>query len=160
MLKQTTSKIQPVPDARIAIVASRYNQPYVDGMLEAALAVLKKARVRDVEVFRVPGAYEIPVIAATLASRKQGRPEGILCFGLIWQGETTHAQHIGEAVSMALMNLAVETGVTVVHQVLSVATEEQAVARCLTAKTNRGTEAAHTALAMVPALRLAANSTE
>ncbi len=160
MLKPTSSKTRILRDARITVVASLYNQTYVDGMLEAVLAVLKKARVREVEVFRVPGAYEIPVVTATLARRENRRPDGIICLGLIWQGETTHAQHIGEAVSMALMDVAVESGVPVVHQVLSVSTEEQAVARCLTPKTNRGKEAAHTALAMVSTVRAAAGSAE
>lgn len=155
MLEKTSRKLRRVPDARVAIVASLYNQEYVAGMLQAAEAILHKAGVRGVEVIRVPGSYEIPVVAATLARRIQARPEAILCFGLIWQGETTHAQHIGEAVSHALMDIAVETGVAIVHQVLTVATREQAVARCLAAKTNRGMEAAHTALAMVLALRAA-----
>ncbi len=91
--------------------------------------------------FDVPGAFEIPVAVATVARRFERRPDAVICLGLIWQGETTHAQHIGEAVTGALMRLAVETGVPVIHEVLTTATAEQARARCLTPETNRGTEA-------------------
>ena len=74
--------------------------------------------------------------------------KGVVCLGLLWQGETTHAQHIGEAVTDALMHIAVETGVPMIHEVLTVATVGQADARCLAPETNRGTEAARTALDM------------
>lgn len=160
MLKKTTRKIRNSAGARFAIVASRYNEEYVDGMLRVAEAILKRAKAGKIEILRVPGSFEVPVVAATLARRKTGRPDIILCFGVIWQGETTHAQHIGEAVSFALMDIGVETGVPVIHQVLTVATQEQAVARCLTPETNRGAEAAHTALAMVETLRSARKSAE
>lgn len=153
MLTATRKKIRRNSGGRIAIVAARYNQEYVDGMLAAALKVLKKAGVAAPEVLRVPGSYEIPVLAAALARRPVRRPEAIICLGLIWQGETTHAQHIGEAVSTALMDLAMASGVPVIHQVLTVASKKQAKARCLDEETNRGAEGAHTALAMVTALR-------
>lgn len=153
MLKSTRKKVQRGGGARIAIVASLYNQEYVDGMLAAAEKILEKAGVSAVEVHRVPGSYEIPVLAAALARRQARRPDAIICFGLIWQGETTHAQHIGEAVSFALMDLAMESGVPVIHQVLTVSSQKQAKARCLDEETNRGAEGAHTALAMVAALR-------
>jgi len=153
MLKSTKKVVRRRNGGRIAIVASLYNQEYVDGMLAAAERILGEAGVSAIEVHRVPGSYEIPVMAAALARRKARRPQVIICFGLIWQGETTHAQHIGEAVSFALMNLAMESGVPVIHQVLTVSSQDQAKARCLDADTNRGAEGAHTALAMVAALR-------
>ena len=153
MLTSTRKRVRRTSGGRIAIVASLYNQEFVDGMLAAAEKVLEKAGVSTVEVHRVPGSYEIPVMAAALARRKARRPEAIICFGLIWQGETTHAQHIGEAVSFALMDLAIDSGVPVIHQVLTVSSHDQAKARCLDSETNRGAEGAHTALAMVAALR-------
>src|SRR4051794_29529912 len=82
---------------RFAIIASRYNDAYVDGMLRAAEAVFLKAKV-DVEVVRVPGAFEIPVVAAILASGRTGRFEALICLGVILRGATTHAQFIGESV--------------------------------------------------------------
>jgi 6,7-dimethyl-8-ribityllumazine synthase len=137
---------------RVALVASRYNELYVNGMLNAAKEHLEAAGA-VVEAVRVPGAFEIPVTAACLARRTVDRPDAIICLGVIWQGETDHAQHIGGAVTAALMTLQIETGVPCVHEVLTVRTVEQARVRCLEAKTNRGLEAASTALEIGKLLR-------
>ncbi len=137
---------------RVAIVASEYNAIYVDGMLSAALDVLREAGATG-ETFRVPGAFEIPVVAAVLLREPNGRPDAVLCLGLIWQGETDHARQVAGAVTTALMGLQVETGVPCVHEVLTVTSEAQAQARCLDPQTNRGREAATTALRMVRLLR-------
>lgn len=135
-------------------MASLYNQKYVDGLLAGASRVLRQAGLAEPEVFRVPGAFEIPVVAGHLLRRRPAtRPEAILCLGVIWQGETRHADHIGEAITDALMRLQVESGVPCVHEVLAVKNVAQAKARCLSTRTNRGEEAAHTALAMVKLLR-------
>jgi len=149
----SNSPLPPGAGLHFAVVASRYNERYVDGLVNAALAVLERAGAADPELFRVPGAWEIPVVAATLARRERGRPDAILCFGVIWQGETLHASHIGDAVSDALMRLAVETRVPMIHQVLTVSTEAQAAARCLDPATNRGIEGARTALEMAQMVR-------
>jgi 6,7-dimethyl-8-ribityllumazine synthase len=139
-------------EGRFAIVCSEYNRQWTGPMLDAALAGLETAGSRDIEVVRVPGAYEIPVAAATLARRPGPRPDAILCLGLILRGETDHADHVGRAVSRGLMDIALDTGVPCIHEVLTVATEEQAIARCVTPATNRGTEAARTAVAMARVL--------
>ena len=150
---QRASAPKVLPGGRFAIVASRYNARYVDGMLRAAKAELAAAKVESVEIVRVPGSFEIPVATAALARRGERRPEAVICLGLIWQGETTHAQHIGESVTTALMQIAVETGVPVIHEVLTIAKPEQAKVRCLDPETNRGTEAARTALDMARLFR-------
>lgn len=133
---------------RFTVVASQYNLRFVDGLLAGALETLRQASAPEPEVIRVPGSWEIPAVAGVVARRSRGRPDAILCFGLIWQGETLHAQHIGDAVSDALMALSMETGVPVIHQVLTVSSEEQAKARCLDPETHRGVEGARTAIAM------------
>lgn len=133
-----------------AIVASRYNARYVDGMLNAAVRELKRAGAK-VQVVRVPGAYEIPVVAAKL-STLDPRPAAIICLGVILRGETTHAQHIGEAVSQALMQIQITHGVPVIHEVLLLENQQQAEARCLAPKHNRGVEAAQTAMEMARVL--------
>lgn len=129
-----------------AIVASRYNARYVDGMLNAAVRELKRVGAK-VKVVRVPGAYEVPVVAAKLSSLGN-KPAAIICLGVILRGETTHAQHIGEAVSQALMQIQLTHGVPVIHEVLLLENKQQAEARCLDPKHNRGVEAAQTALEM------------
>ena len=149
MLKKSSRKISQKSTAHIAIVASTYNVEFVDGMLGSALCTLEKAGARKVELMRVPGAFEIPVVTAKLARRKRHRPEAIICLGVILRGKTTHADHIGQTVSRLLGQIAMETGVPVIHEVLLLENKTQAKARCMSNKTNRGNEAAHAALAMV-----------
>jgi 6,7-dimethyl-8-ribityllumazine synthase len=157
MLKPVQSKTFNAGKARFAIVASQYNGGYVDAMVQAASEELERAGAKAVQVVRVPGAYEIPIVAARLAragsshgSRITHRPpfSAIICLGVILRGQTVHAAHIGEAVSRALMELQLEHQVPVIHEVLLLENEEQARARCQDPKHNRGREAAQTALAM------------
>ncbi len=158
MLKLLRNRTLRAGDARFAIVASQYNGRYVDAMLRAAKTELKRAGARAVQVVRVPGAYEIPVVAARLARTRAAQaarlaPRAspitvIICLGVILRGQTAHAAHIGEAVSRALMQIQVEYEVPVIHEVLLLENEEQARARCLDRRHNRGAEAAQTALAM------------
>jgi 6,7-dimethyl-8-ribityllumazine synthase len=158
MLKPIKAKTFRAGHARFAIVASQYNGHYVDAMLQGATEELERAGAREVQVVRVPGAYEIPVVAARLArassahasriTHHASRLSAIVCLGVILRGETVHAAHIGEAVSRALMELQLQYEVPVIHEVLLLENEAQAKARCLDPKRNRGREAAQTALAM------------
>ena len=148
MLKRTDKLAKTKVMGPIAIVASAYNAKYVDAMLDASLNVLGENGAGEVELIRVPGAFEIPVAVAKLARRKRKRPIAIICLGLIIRGETTHAEHIGTTVSRLLGEVSVETGVPVIHEVLLLENEAQARKRCINKSTNRGAEAAHTALKM------------
>src|SRR5712691_60542 len=152
-------KTQKPTSGRFVIVASQYNARYVDAMLRAAKSELKRAGVKEIQVLRVPGAYEIPVVAARLARAASPAPHAsrithhdslsaIICLGVILRGETTHAAHIGEAVSLALMRIQLQYEVPVIHEVLLLESEDQARVRCLGKTHNRGAEAAQTALAM------------
>ena len=145
MLKAVKAKSSRKTGGAFAIVASTYNPRYVDAMLRAAKAEILRAGGK-VQIVRVPGAYEIPVVAARLASNS--KLSAIICLGVILRGATTHAQHIGEAVSNALVQIQIEHEVPVIHEVLLLENEQQAKERCLSKTHNRGTEAAQTALEM------------
>lgn len=151
MLKRIAKSSARASGASFAIVASKYNGRYVDAMLKAAQRELKKAGAK-VRVVRVPGAFEVPAVAAALASQDP-KPAGIICFGVIFQGQTSHAQHVGWGVTHALANIQIQHKLPVIHGVFIFEKEEHAKVRCLGRTHNRGTEAAHTALEMAAVMR-------
>jgi 6,7-dimethyl-8-ribityllumazine synthase len=137
---------------RFAIVASEYNRHYVDGLVRFASEELKAiAPQAQVSLVRVPGSYEIPIAVQTVA--KYQKPDAILAFGLIFDGETLHASLIANAVTQALLTISLKESVPVLHEVLVAKNEEQAKTRCLSPDINRGTEAARAAVRIVHALR-------
>jgi 6,7-dimethyl-8-ribityllumazine synthase len=152
MLQIIQSKKIAGHGGNFAIVASRYNTRYVDAMLRAAKAEILRAGGK-VQIVRVPGAYEIPVVAVKLARTASPKFSVIICLGVILRGATTHAQHIGEAVSNALVQIQLQHEVPVIHEVLLLENEQQARERCLDQKHNRGTEAAQTALEMARVMK-------
>ncbi|MDZ4744157.1 MAG: 6,7-dimethyl-8-ribityllumazine synthase [Verrucomicrobiota bacterium] len=145
MLKKNTTP--DLPDARhlrFAIITSIYNAEYVDSMLDAAKTLLEKAGAKKIDIVRVPGAFEIPVAAAICA--RSGKYDAVINLGLIFMGETYHAEHIGTAISQGLMQIALETEVPQIHEVLVCKTPAQAKIRCLNPKFNKGREAAFAAV--------------
>jgi len=128
---------------RFALVVSIFNREYTDALLASAQAALKG---HELKIVRVPGAYEIPLQVQRLARTK--KYTAIIALGVIWQGKTLHALEILRAVTDALMFISLETDVPVIHEVLAVATEAEARARCMGTKLNRGREAAQAALAL------------
>ena len=155
MLKRIKTATPRATGGFFAIVASRYNARYVDAMVRAAMAVLKRARVKKIQVVRVPGAFEIPAVVAALAqanavhaTRNTQHVSAIICLGVIFQGQTSHAQHIGWGVTHALAQIQLQHKIPVIHGVFTFEQEEHARVRCLGRKHNRGREAALTALTM------------
>ena len=162
MLKRIKTATPRATGDFFAIVASRYNARYVDAMVRAAMAELKRAGAKNIQVVRVPGAFEIPTVAAELAHA--ARPSSvalrrvdithhvslsaIICLGVIFQGQTSHAQHIGWGVTHALAQIQLQHRIPVIHGVFTFEKEEHARVRCLGRKHNRGREAALTALTM------------
>ncbi len=130
-----------------AIVASLFNRPYVQGLVDHAVAELHSlAPAADISIHQVPGAFEIPVVVREIALKKN--TQAILAMGVILQGKTSHAQNLARSVTDALQQIAIEHGVPVINAVLSLETEEQARERCLEPEINRGTEAARAAVSI------------
>ena len=133
------------------IVASRFNAQYVDGLVEHATQELHSLAANGtILVHRVPGSFEIPVVARELATQNQA--DAIIACGVILQGETNHARNLSRSVTDALQRIAIEHGVPVINAVLSFDNEHQAHARCLENKINRGTEAARAAVEIADVL--------
>ncbi|MEA3187684.1 MAG: 6,7-dimethyl-8-ribityllumazine synthase [Chthoniobacter sp.] len=134
-----------------AIVASEYNGEFVQGLVDFAMRELQElVPGAYVTVYRVPGAFEIPLAVQEAAER--GGVDAILALGVIVQGETGHAGLLAEAVTYALLECGMRYRLPVVHQVLLVADEAQARQRCLEPELNRGTEAARVAVRALQAL--------
>ncbi|MHB8899550.1 MAG: 6,7-dimethyl-8-ribityllumazine synthase [Thermoguttaceae bacterium] len=114
---------------RFAIVVSRFNESITSRLADGAIETLKKHGVADeaIDVFRVPGAFEIPTVASRLVDA--GVYDALICLGAVIKGETSHDEHINRAVSMALAQVGLETGMPVVFGVLTCNTLEQAIAR-------------------------------
>ena len=146
MTKESPSRPATAKTKRtFEIVASRFNAQFVDGLVDHATQELSAlAPEATVSIHRVPGSFEIPVVVRELAS--QNKADAIIACGVILQGETDHAQNLSRSVTDALQCIALERGVPVINAVLSFNNEEQACARCLENKINRGTEAARAAV--------------
>ncbi len=136
---------------RFVVVASRYNAEFVDGLVNGARKELAAiAPGSSVELHRVPGSFEIPLGVQTVG--ELGKADAILAFGLLWEGETSHADLIATAVTNALLDISLRLKLPVLHEVIVAATEEQARERCLGTTINRGVEAARAAVRMIQAL--------
>lgn len=136
-------------DSRFAIVVSRYNESITSKLLDGAVSTLLAAGVPDenIEVAWVPGAWEIPLIAAEAACAE--RFTAVICLGAVIRGETTHDEHINRHVSLSVGQISIETGVPVAFGVLTCNTMEQAIHRAGGNVGNKGEEAAAAALEMV-----------
>ena len=145
-----------VLSGRITVVAARYNEKYTDALLQNCLDELAEAAPGvEVEVVRVPGAFEVPMmVKRAIAHPVSGEtPSAVIAFGVILRGSTAHADLIGTAITNQLMSISCESLVPVVHEVLLLNNEEQAFARCIASSLNRGREAARAAIAMLNLLQ-------
>ncbi|MCS7197163.1 MAG: 6,7-dimethyl-8-ribityllumazine synthase [Candidatus Bipolaricaulota bacterium] len=112
---------------KIAIVVSQFNKEITQELLKAAQEELQRAGVAEIDVFWVPGAFELPATVKRLA--QVGRYDGILPLGCVIKGETAHFEHIARAVADGLMRVTLECDTPIVFGVLTPYTEEQAWAR-------------------------------
>ena len=131
---------------RFAIVASRFNDEYVDGLLRGALDCLARhgAAPDDVAVYRVPGAFEIPTVTRKIV----GTCDAVIALGCLVRGETPHFDFISAQVTTELSRVAVDAQFPVAFGVITCNTAEQAVARSSPGAGNKGWEAALAAIEM------------
>jgi 6,7-dimethyl-8-ribityllumazine synthase len=133
------------------LVASQFNAKYVQGLVTHCTDELRAlSAASKIDVLLVPGAFEIPLVVREVALK--GNADAIIALGVILEGETAHAQHLGQVVTQALQQISLDHSVPVIHAVLSLKNEEQARERCLEDKINRGTEAARAAFEMTNVL--------
>jgi 6,7-dimethyl-8-ribityllumazine synthase len=148
-----STALQPKPriigqKAKISIVASKYNEQFTDSLVENAISELGElVPMARIDLIRVPGAFEIPVVVSKLMQRNN--LSCIIALGVIIRGETHHADLVASSVTQSLQSLAVSNCVPIIHEVLLVEDEKQAHARCIAASMNRGREAAKAAVGMI-----------
>jgi 6,7-dimethyl-8-ribityllumazine synthase len=137
---------------RFGIVVSRFNGFITERLLEGAIDGLVRHGVRDedIDVLRVPGAFEIPVATKRLAMLN--RYHAIMCLGAVIRGATPHFEYIAGQVSSGIAGIALQTGVPCIFGILTTETVEQAVERAGTKMGNKGWEAALSALEMANVL--------
>ena len=138
---------------RFAIVVSRFNDFIGERLLGGALDALMRsgAREQDVEVFKVPGAFEIPLVAKKLA--RSGRYNAVICLGAVIRGATPHFDYVANEVSKGIATVSLETGVPVTFGVLTTDNLEQAIERAGSKAGNKGWDAAVAAIEMANLLR-------
>lgn len=133
---------------KFAIVFSRFNEFVGDGLLKAAYDCLLKhdAREDNIDVIKVPGAFEIPVTADKLASRK--KYDAIICLGVVIRGATPHFEYVSSAASNGILQTSLKYSVPVIFGVLTTDTIDQAIERAGSKSGNKGWDAALTAIEM------------
>ncbi len=129
---------------KIAIAVSRFNRAVTDNLLEGALAACRELDVDATEenVYPVPGAFELPLVAQQLA--RSGRYDGIACLGAVVRGETPHFDFVCDQAAAGILRVALENEIPVAFGVLTTETIAQALARAGGEVGNKGYEAVHT----------------
>lgn len=140
-------------DMKVGIVAARFNEFITNKLLGGALDGLTRHDVReeDIEVAWVPGAFEIPLIAARMA--KSGKYDAVICLGAVIRGSTSHYDYVCNEVSKGIAAVSLETGVPVLFGVLTTENIEQSIERAGTKAGNKGYDCALSAVEMVNLIR-------
>jgi len=138
---------------KLGIIVSRFNDFITNKLLDGAIDALVRHGVRDddIDVVKVPGSFEIPMVARKMASK--GAYNAIICLGTIIRGATPHFDYIAAEVSKGIASASMETGVPIAFGVITSDTIEQAVERAGTKSGNKGWDAAVTAIEMAQLLK-------
>ena len=133
---------------RFAIVVSRYNEFFSGRLLAGAQDCLLRhgAAAKDIEVFRVPGSFELPLVAQRVAATE--RFHAIICLGTILRGQTPHFDFVAAEAAKGIAHVGMESGVPTIFGVITADTVEQAIDRAGARTGNRGAEAAMSAIEM------------
>lgn len=152
-MKQAPQDRPSARGLRIAVLCARFNQAVTDGLRDGAVGELRAlgAAATRVEVFDVPGAFELPLAARAAAAG--GRYDAVVALGAVIKGDTDHYDHVAREAASGLASVSRETGVPVAFGVLTVREARQALVRARPGPDNKGAEAARAAVAMVHTLR-------
>ncbi len=152
MVREFTGEPRYQSAARLAIVVSRYNETITGRLLQGSLDRLAASGVPDdgVDVFRVPGAWEIPLVVQQVA--ESGAYAAVIALGCVIRGETTHDQHINRYVSLALGELTQRLQIPIPLGLLTCQSMEQALQRAGGTHGNKGAECAEVALELIDLL--------
>ncbi len=133
---------------KFALVVSRFNDFITDKLLGGAVDGLLRsgARDKDVEIVKVPGAFEIPLIAKKMAAT--GRFHAVICLGAVIRGTTPHFEYVSAEVSKGVASVGLESEIPVIFGIVTTDTIEQAIERAGTKAGNKGWDAAITAIEM------------
>lgn len=150
---ETREGILKAEGIRFGIVASRFNHFLVDRLLEGSIDCIRRhgGSEENIEIVRVPGSWEIPLVAKKLAQRDD--IDAVIALGVLIRGVTPHFDYIASEVAKGLATVSLETGKPVTFGIVTADTLEQAVERSGTKMGNKGWEAALSAIEMVNLLR-------
>ena len=138
---------------KIGIVAARFNDFITSRLVDGALDGLQRHGVAeaDIEIVRVPGAYEIPLAARMIAQSRKF--DAVICLGAVIRGATPHFEYVSAEVSKGVASVSLETGLPVIFGVLTTDTIEQAIERAGTKSGNKGWDAAISAIEMANVMK-------
>ena len=133
---------------RFALVVSRFNDFISDRLVSGALDALQRSGVsgESIDIVKVPGSFEIPLIAKKTAQAK--KYDAVICLGAVIRGSTPHFDYVAAEVSKGIANVSLETGVPVIYGIITTDTIEQAIERAGTKAGNKGWDAAVAAIEM------------
>jgi len=138
---------------KFAVAASRFNDFISSRLIDGAVDALTRAGAdeKDIQLFKVPGAFELPITAKKLA--KSGRYDAVICVGAVIRGATPHFEYVSAEVSKGIASVGLETEIPISFGVLTTDTIEQAIERAGTKAGNKGWDAAMAAIEMVDLFR-------
>ncbi len=138
---------------KFGIIVSRFNSFITEKLLNGAMDVLLRheADEKDIDIYKVPGSFEIPILAMRLANSK--KYDAIICLGAVIRGETPHFDFVAAETSKGIAEVSIKTGMPVIYGIITADTIEQAIDRAGTKSGNKGADAAVSAIEMANLLK-------